>query len=151
MTSVVRRVLALVVEPPDEYSVETRVLDVGVVGLGAGSGATTVARGLALELPGDEVSDGVAPGPGGVLVAVAAPDAVPVLAELVTERLAPHRARAVLVANRPGDPDEWGGTEAICLPSSRLAVALLARGRRARGPFGSALRDLAGAVREAAA
>jgi len=150
MTPLARRVLELLVEPPGERPAPAPVLDVGIVGLGAGSGATTVARGLALELPGDEVSDGVAPGPGGVLVAVAARDAVPVLARLVTERLAPRHARTVLVANRPDDPDEWRGTEAICLPPSRLAVALLARGRRARGPFGSALRELAGAVREAA-
>ena len=120
MTSLARRVLELLVEPP-------------------------------LELPGDEVSDGVAPGPGGVLVAVAGRDAVPVLARLVAERLAPHRARAVLVANRPDDPDEWRGTEAVCLPPSRLAVALLARGRRARGPFGAALRELAAAIRAAGA
>lgn len=150
MTSVARRALALLVEPAVEPQPLTRALDVGVVGLSAGCGATTIARGLALELPADEVADGVAPGPAGVLVAVAGRSAVPVLAELVTERLASRHARVVLVANRADDPDEWRGTAAIHLPPSRLSVALLARGRRARGPFGSALRDVARAVREAA-
>ncbi len=151
MTTLARRALELLVEPAGAGSPPARLLDVGVVGLGAGCGATTVARGLALELPGDEVSDSVAPGRGGVMVAVAGRSAVPVLAALVSERLSRHHACVILVANNPEDPGEWLDTGAICLPPSRLSVALLARGRRARGPFGSALRNLARAVREAGA
>jgi hypothetical protein len=147
MTAAGRRALALLVEPwvPDLRPV--RRLQVGVKGLSTGCGATTVARGLALELPDADVTDGVAPGPHGVLVAVADRTGVPVLAGLVTERLAERQAQVVLVVNRPDDPGEWERAGAVCLPQSRLAVMLVARGHRPWGGFGAALRKVAGAVR----
>ena len=147
MTAAGRRALALLVEPqvPDVHP--ARRLEVGVKGLSTGCGATTVARGLALELPGAEVTDGVAPGPHGVLVAVADRTGVPVLAGLVTERLAQRHAHVVLVVNRPDDPGEWERAGAVCLPQSRLAVMLIARGHRPWGGFGAALRRVADAVR----
>jgi hypothetical protein len=145
-----RRALELLVEPAREQPDPVLALHVGVVGLSVGAGASTVALGLALELPGDRVDDGRAPGPGGVLVAVAGRSGLPVLAHLVSERLAQRHGRVVLVANRPEDPGEWSRAGVICVPHSRLAVALLSRGRRTRGVFGASLRDVARAVRAAA-
>ena len=149
MSSPARRVLALFVEPQErEPSDQSAPLDVGVTGLSRGCGTSTVARGLALELPGAQVADAVAPGPAGVLVVVAGTAGVPVLARMVTERLGEHRPHVVLVANRPDDPHEWEQAGAVCLPQSRLGVLLVSRGRRPLGPFGTALRNLAQAVRE---
>ena len=147
MTAAGRRALALLVEPPVADSRPAPRIEVGVTGLSQGCGATTVARGLALELGGAEVTDGVAPGPHGVLVAVADRTGVPVLAGLVSERLAERHAHVVLVANRPDDPAEWERAGAVCLPQSRLAVMLIARGHRPWGAFGAALRKVADAVR----
>lgn len=147
MTAAGRRALALLVEPQAPESRPAPRLEVGVTGLSGGCGASTVALGLALELPGAQLTDGVAPGPHGVLVAVADRTGVPVLAGLVTERLARRHARVVLVVNRPDDPGEWERAGALCLPQSRLGVMLLARGRRPWGPFGTALRNLAEIVR----
>lgn len=144
-----RRVVALFVEPQEgEPPPGSALLDVGVTGLSHGSGTSTVARGLALELPTAKVADEVPPSPAGVLVVVAGSDGVPVLASMVTERLGERRPRLVLVANRPDDPHEWERAGAVCLPNSRLGALLISRGRRPLGPFGSALRDLARVVRE---
>ena len=82
-----------------------------------------------------------------MLVAVADRTAVPVLAGLVTERLAQRHAGAVLVANRPDDPREWEQAGALCLPQSRLGVLLLSRGHRAGVRSGAAIRKLADVVR----
>ena len=147
MTTAGRRALALLLEPRVADSRPAARLEVGVTGLSRGCGATTVARALALELPGADLTDGIAPGPQGVLVAVADRTGVPVLAGLVTERLAQRHAHVVLVANRPDDPGEWERAGALCLPQSRLAVMLIARGHRPWGAFGAALRKIADAVR----
>jgi hypothetical protein len=146
MSAAARRALALLVEPQRPEAQPAFPVEVGVTGLSRGCGASTVARALALELPRAKVTDGVAPGPHGVLVAVADRTGVPVLAGLVIERLAQRHPHVVLVANRPDDPHEWEGAGAVCLPQSRLAVALLARGHRPWGPFGTAIRHLARAV-----
>ena len=126
-------------------------MHVTVAGLSRGCGASTVARGLALELAGAAVVEGDRPPRAGALVVVAGTDAVPVLAGMVVERLAGSARAVVLVANRPPDPQEWGGAGAICLPQSRLGVALVARGRRPWGPFGAALRRVADGTARAAA
>jgi hypothetical protein len=147
MTTAGRRALALLVEPQEPDSQAAPRLEVGVTGLSSGCGTSTVARGLALELPEAHLTDGVAPGPHGVLVAVAGRTGLPVLAGLVIARLAQRHARVVLVVNRPDDPGEWERAGALCLPQSRLAVMLLARGHRPWGPFGAALRNLADTVR----
>jgi hypothetical protein len=148
-----RRLLALFVEPaaaPAVRSARDSRLGVVVTGLSAGCGVRTVAAGLRRELPAAHVGTGDANGAGDVVVVVAGRRALPVLAGLVVDRLRARHAAVVLVANRPEDPAEWAGTGALCLPQSRLGVLLLARGRRARGPFGTALRGVAQAVRAAA-
>ncbi len=154
MTSAARRVLALLVEPDMTRTSEDRDsprtgLDVGVTGLSSGCGTSTVAHGLRRELPSARVMDGVAPAPAGVLVVVAGRGGIPVLAGLVADRLRERHPSVVLVANQPEDPREWEHAGALCVPQSRIGVLLLAHGRRARGPFGTALRGVARAVREA--
>jgi hypothetical protein len=146
MTAAGRRALALLLEPRVADSQPLARLEVGVTGLSRGCGATTVARALALALPGAHLTDGAAPGPQGVLVAVADRTGLPVLARLVIERLAQRHARVVLVVNRPDDPGEWERAGALCLPQSRLAVMLIARGHPPWGAFGNALRKVADAV-----
>ena len=151
MTSAARRALALLVEPAhdDATAAGDRLaprLDVAVTGLSAGCGATTLAAGLRRELPGARVLDGIAPASVDVLVVVAGCAALPVLAQLVTDRLRARHSAVMLVANRPEDPGEWERAGALCVPQSRLGVLLLAHGRRARGPFGAALRRVAEAV-----
>ena len=144
-----RRALALFVEPQQRPPAgPPAVLDVGVTGLSNGCGATTVARGLALELPAARIADGHAPGPSGVLVVVAGSDAVPVLARMVIDRLRERLPHVVLVANRPDDALEWERAGAVCLPRSRLGVELLSRGRRPWGRLRTALHALARAVQE---
>ena len=154
MTAAARRLLALLVEPDrtrtsEDCDASPTGLDVGVTGLSRGCGTSTVAHGLRRELPSARVMDGVAPASGGVLVVVAGRAGLPVLARLVTDRLRERHESVVLVANRPEDPGEWERAGALCLPQSRIGVRLLEHGRRARGPFGSALRRLARAVGEA--
>jgi hypothetical protein len=147
--TVARRAVALFVEPqPREPPARAAELDVGVTGLSRGCGASTVARGLAVVLPTAQVADAQWPGRSGVLVVVAGPDGVPVLAGMVTDRLRERLPHVVLVANRPPDPDEWLGAGAVCVPHSRLGVYLLSRGRRPWGRFHTALRELAHTVRE---
>jgi hypothetical protein len=118
--------------------------------LSGGCGTSTVAAGLRRELPAARVTDGAAALTDDVLVVVAGHTALHVLASLVTDRLRERRAAVVLVANRPEDPEEWARAGAVCVPRSRLGVLLLAHGRRARGPFGAALRELADRVQRAA-
>jgi hypothetical protein len=156
MTSRVRRALAFFVEPAESLrasrdgGTSDAPLDVGVTGLSRGCGTSTVAHGLRRELPAARVVDGAAPAPGGVLVVVAGRTGLPVLAQLVTERLGRRHLSLVLVANRPEDPQEWEQVGAVCVPQSRLGVLLLSRGRRALGPFGAALRQIADDVQGAA-
>ena len=151
MSALGRRALEFLLEPPPREPTARAQLAVGVVGLSEACGVSTIARGLALELPCDQVADGVWPDRSGVIVAVADGSGVPVLARLVTERLAERRPRVVLVANRPADPADWARAGAVCVPGSRVGVLLLEHGRRARGGMGAALRALAQVVREAAA
>ncbi len=143
-----RRALEFLIEPPPSEPVGRASLEIGVLGLSRECGASTVARGLALELPRAHVADGARPGPSGVLVAVADGGAVPVLAGLVAERLAVRQDRVLLVANRPDDPLEWARAGALCVPASRVGVLLLSKGRRARGSMGSALRELGRRIQE---
>jgi hypothetical protein len=153
MTSPARRALALFIEPdatqPTERSNSHEpALYVGVTGLSRGCGTSTIAHGLRRELPAARVIDGGAPAPTGVLVVVAGRAGLPVLARLVTDLLRERHTSVVLVANHPEDPREWERAGAVCVPQSRMGVLLLSHGRRARGPFGSALREVARAVRE---
>jgi hypothetical protein len=152
VTSAARRALALLVEPAerDAPATCTRPLDVAVTGLSAGCGVTTIVQGLRRELPGARVIDGFAIPAADVLVVVAGSDALPVLAQLVVDRLRQRHPSALLVVNRPGDPQEWERAGALCVPQSRLGVMLLARGRRAVGPFGAALRDVAATLKQPA-
>jgi len=151
MTVLARRALEFLFEPQGEEAHSRGQLAVAVVGLSEACGVSTIARGLALELPRDQVADGLWPDASGVIVAVADGSGVPVLARLVAERLAERRPREVLVANRPADPADWVKAGALCVPGSRLGVLLLAHGRRARGAMGAGLREIARAVHEAAA
>ncbi|HZO59992.1 MAG TPA: hypothetical protein VFB51_09895 [Solirubrobacterales bacterium] len=154
MTSAARRALALLVEPPEggprAPAAPGPPLDVAVTGLSGGCGASTVAQGLRRELPGARVIDGFAPASVDVLVVVAGRTGLPVLARLVADRLRLRHESVVLVANRPEDPQEWEPLEAVCVPQSRFGVLLLARGRRAPGSFGAALRQVAVRVQGAA-
>ena len=149
MTALARRALDLFVEPAGEVAALVP-LEVGVIGLSERCGVSTVARGLELELTDAHVSDGAGPGRGGVLIAVADGAGVAALAALVAERLASRDGPILLVANRPADPDEWTTAGALCVPASWLGATLVARGHRARGAMGCALRAIAQAVRDGA-
>jgi hypothetical protein len=144
----VRRALAFLVEPPNDLARPRHdsALVITVVGISRACGASTVARGLALEMPRARVGEMARPVPGGVVVAVADGRGEPVLAAIVAEALAAHNDRVVLVANRPDDPAEWSQKGALCVPASRLGAMLVARGRRPIGGMAGALRGLARAV-----
>jgi hypothetical protein len=150
VTSPARRALGLLVEPVerDAPRAPSRPLDVAVTGLSERCGTSTIAQGLRCELPAARVTDGFPFPAADVLVVVAGNSALPVLARLVVDRLRQSHPAAVLVANRPGDPEEWKRAGALCVPQSRLGVMLLARGRRAFGPLGAALREIATAATE---
>jgi hypothetical protein len=179
MGSALRRAGGLLVEPPPAAP-PTRPppLDVVVTSLGAGAGATTVCRGLAIALrrlrpvelagmdscapvaagPGTVVVRDTAPadagplchrGAGRVLVAVADGRREPPLAALVRDVLADRHERVVLVGNRARDADAWREQGAVCVPESRLGVWLLERRLRPRGAMGTAFEVLAAAVHEA--
>jgi hypothetical protein len=129
-----------------------RALDVAVVPLRAGSGASTVAAGLARALPSAGVSDArvaeVAPaalagGRPDVTVLVAPEDVEPALVSLLTGIVAERVGAIVVVANRVRDRRRWEGRAALCLPESRLGAALTGAGWPAGGRLGRALADLA--------
>ena len=145
-----RRALAFLVEPPSDLARPRHdpALVVSVVGISRACGASTVARGLALEMPRGRVREVARPVHGGVVVAVADGRGEPVLAGIVAEILAAHNDRLVLVANRPEDPGEWSQKGALCVPASRLGAMLVARGRRPIGGMRGALRGLALVVGE---
>ena len=145
-----RRALAFLVEPPSDLARPRQdpALVVSVVGISRACGASTVARGLALEMPLARVEEVARPVHGAVVVAVADGRGEPVLAGIVAEILAAHNARLVLVANRPEDPGEWSQKGALCVPASRLGAMLVARGRRPMGGMRAALRGLARVVGE---
>jgi hypothetical protein len=153
-------------------------IEVVVLGMVAGCGVSTLARGLALSLavPGERESHVVelattssrpADGPAAIVWDVAwgeveratevarAADAVvlvasgsghPAIAELVASMLGERFGRLVLIANRVSDPARWSGRAAACVPESRLAAALVGRGRRPFGMFGAVLAELAALV-----
>ncbi len=128
-------------------------ITVGVVGLRRACGASTVARGLACafemqdpgggelvreiepeELPRTQVD---------VTVLVAPGDGEPALATVVAGLLSSRLGHAVVVvANRVRDGQSWAGHAAACLPDSRLAAMLVARGRLPPGELGTALHAL---------
>jgi hypothetical protein len=80
------------------------------------------------------------------LVCVAHGSAEPVLSSVVRDMLGERHGRVVLAANRVRDPDAWSGRCAAAVPESRLAAALLARGRAPGGGVGEALARLAAAA-----
>jgi len=132
-----------------------RSLDVAVVGLKAGSGASTVAAGLAraLSLAGTEQAHvaevaptklaGLSPD---LIVLVVLPDVEPALVSLVVAIVSGRIGRVVVVANRVHDSERWSGRAALCLPDSRIAAALAARGRMSPGSLGAAFARLAEVV-----
>lgn len=82
------------------------------------------------------------------VLAVAAGDGEPALAELVAGMLSERFGRVPVVANRAGDAARWSGRAAASIPSSRIGAMLASRGRRPGGAFGAALADLAALVEE---
>jgi hypothetical protein len=85
-----------------------------------------------------------------VLVCVADGSAEPALCTLVCDMLAERYGRALLVPNRVRDEEAWSGRCAVAVPESRLAAALIARGRAPGGAVGAALARLAAAVEDRA-
>jgi hypothetical protein len=84
------------------------------------------------------------------VLAVAAGDGEPALAELVAGMLAERFGRVPVVANRAGDAARWSGRAAVSIPPSRIGAMLASRGRRPGGAFGATLADLAALVEEMA-
>jgi hypothetical protein len=110
------------------------------------------ARGVAAvvwDIPSDELgrAAGVVEACGS-LVCVAEASAEPVLCSLVRDMLAERHARVELIANRVREPEAWTGHCAVTVPESRLAAALIARGRAPGGAVGEALGRLAALVEE---
>lgn len=66
----------------------------------------------------------------------------PSLAELVSDMLAQRFGRVLLVANRVREVERWDRRAIACFPDSRIAAALVARGRRPGGAFWAALSQL---------
>jgi hypothetical protein len=126
---------------------------VGVVGLRRSSGASMVARGLtcAFESRAPVTSELVRylrPEElehirVDVTVLVAPGDGEPALASIAAGLLRARVGRVVVVANRVRDPDRWSPHAAVCIPDSRLAAMLVARGRLPPGDLGGALVALA--------
>ena len=170
-----RRAGALFVEPPPARAAPAGSVDVVVTSLGAGAGASTVARGLAIalrrlrpvELSGAGGSAAVAAGPGTavvrdtkpaaaasmshrgsgrVLVAVGDGRRPPAIAALVRDVLARRHDRVILVGNRVRDAGAWSGAGALSVPDSRLGALLVERGRRPPGAMGAAFAELAARV-----
>jgi hypothetical protein len=110
------------------------------------------ARGIAAvvwDIPSDELgrAAGVVEACGS-LVCVAEASAEPVLCALVRDMLAERHGRVELIANRVREPEAWMGHCAVTVPESRLAAALIARGRAPGGAVGEALGRLAALVEE---
>ena len=128
-------------------------LAVGVVGLRRSCGASTVARGLAcafeLRDPGaSELVRELEPAELActrvdVIVLVAPGDGEPALAAVAAGLLSTRLGPVVVVANRVRDRESWSDRAAVCLPDSRLAALLIARGRLPPGELGTALLTLA--------
>jgi hypothetical protein len=141
------------VEPPPDRPVNGRSsaanIEVSVLGLSARCGATTVARGLALWLEPQNVRDCDLHRARELaqrldaLVLVAGSSTEPSLAEVAAQMLREEFPRLLLVANRVTDLSRWEACTDLCVPQSRLGVALVGRGRQPIGTFGAALRQLA--------
>jgi hypothetical protein len=76
------------------------------------------------------------------VLAVADGTGEPSLAELVTDMLSERFGSVLLVANRARDAERWDRRAIACLPESRIAAALVARGRRPGGAYWAALSEL---------
>ena len=68
-------------------------------------------------------------------------DAEPALAQLVAASAG--GGTALIVSNRPREPERWAGRAAVLLPESRLGARMAAAGWPAGGPFGRAIAELA--------
>jgi hypothetical protein len=153
----------LVAPAPDsrETGSTTVPVAVGVVGLCRSSGASTVARGLAgaleARVPGaSEYVRNLDPKELGqvhvdVTVLVAPGNGEPPLASIAARLLRARVGPVLVVANRVRDPRRWSGHASLCLPDSRLAAMIAARGHRPPGELGAGLVRVAAAVGEAAA
>ncbi len=82
------------------------------------------------------------------LVCVADGSAEPVLSSIVRDMLAERHGHVVLAANRVRDLESWSGRCTAAVPESRLAAALIARGRTPGGGVGEALARIAAIVEE---
>jgi len=134
-----------------------RSLDVAVVGLRAGCGASTVAAGLARALPSVGVEGAhvaevarakLACHHPDLTVLVVPEDVEPALVSVVTGIVSARLGRVVVVANRVRDRERWAGRAALCVPGSRLGAVLAERGRMPPGALGAALSRLAEIVAE---
>ncbi len=76
-----------------------------------------------------------------LIVVVTPGDAEPALAELVAASA--DGGAALIVANRPREPERWADRAAVLLPESRLGARMAAAGWPAGGPFGRAIAELA--------
>jgi hypothetical protein len=82
------------------------------------------------------------------LVCVTDGSAEPALCTLVCDMLAERYGRVLLVPNRVRDEEAWSGRCAVAVPESRLAAALIVRGRAPGGALAAALARLAAAVED---
>jgi hypothetical protein len=82
------------------------------------------------------------------LVCVADGNAEPTLSGLVRDMLAERYGRVLLIANRVRDHEAWAEHCSVCVPDSRLAALLIARGRAPGGAVGEALARAAALVEE---
>jgi hypothetical protein len=86
----------------------------------------------------------------GTLVCVADGSAEPTLSSLVCDMLAERYGRVLLIANRVRDEEAWTGRCPICIPDSRLAALLIARGRVPGGAVAEGVARVAAFVEERA-
>lgn len=84
------------------------------------------------------------------VVCVAHGSAEPALCALVRQMVAEKYAFVALVANRVRDHERWSGRCAVCVPDSRLAALMIARGRAPGGAVGQAMSRIAALVAERA-
>jgi hypothetical protein len=132
-----------------------RSLDVAVVGLKAGSGASTIAAGLncALSSAGTPRADVHEVEPAALIgrrpditVLVVPEDVEPALVSLVTGIVGERVGTIVVVANRVRDRERWRERAAICLPNARVGAMFTGAGRAAPGQLGAAFAELADIV-----
>jgi hypothetical protein len=132
-----------------------RPVDVAVVGLKAGSGASTVAAGIAHALSSAGIDraevveverEAIEARRADVTVLVVPEEVEPALVAAVGRTLSARLGNLVVVANGVRDRDRWAGRAAVCIPHSRLGAFLAQRGWAAPGAFGVALSRLAETV-----